>query len=50
MRAVVAKGVLNKKKIMYIFILLLGIIARVYRLSYVPEGINQDEAFAAREA
>ena len=44
------KGSLDKRKIIYMAILLIGIAARVYRLASVPGGINQDEAFSAREA
>lgn len=41
---------LDKRKILYVAILLIGIAARIYRLASVPGGINQDEAFGAREA
>lgn len=40
----------NSKKFIYSVILILGVISRIYRLNSVPGGINQDEAFAAREA
>lgn len=40
----------NKRKILYCLILLMGIAARIYRFGITPGGINQDEAFAAREA
>ncbi len=50
MNMVWKRGIMDKKRIAYIFILIIGIIARVYRLGSTPGGINQDEAFAAREA
>ena len=50
MSTVREKIVANKRKILYLLILLTGIFARIYRLASVPGGINQDEAFAAREA
>ena len=50
MSTVREKIVENKRRILYILILLAGIFARIYRFGSVPGGINQDEAFAAREA
>lgn len=50
MNMVWKKGIMDKKRIAYIFILSIGIIVRVYRFGSTPGGINQDEAFAAREA
>ena len=50
MSTVWGKIVENKRRILYILILLTGIFARIYRFGSVPGGINQDEAFAAREA
>lgn len=38
------------QKLLFIFILILGIGARLWMSGDVPGGINQDEAFAAREA
>ncbi len=38
------------QKLLFIFILILGIGARLWMFGDVPGGINQDEAFAAREA
>lgn len=46
----VKKGSLDKRKILYIIILLIGAAARIYRLAATPGGINQDEAFGAHEA
>lgn len=46
----VKKGSLDKRKIVYIIILLIGAAARIYRLAATPGGINQDEAFGAHEA
>lgn len=40
----------NKRKTIYLLILLIGIAARIFRFGITPGGINQDEAFAAREA
>lgn len=40
----------NKRRILYVLILAIGIFSRIYRLASVPGGINQDEAFSAREA
>lgn len=40
----------DRRKVLYLLILLIGVAARVYRLGSIPGGINQDEAFAAREA
>ena len=50
MNTVGKKGSLEKRKILYIIILLIGAAARIYRLASAPGGINQDEAFGAREA
>lgn len=50
MNTVGKKGSLEKRKILYIIILLIGAVARIYRLASAPGGINQDEAFGAREA
>lgn len=38
------------QKLLFILILILGIGARLWMFGDVPGGINQDEAFAAREA
>lgn len=40
----------NKRKTIYLLILLIGIATRFFRFGITPGGINQDEAFAAREA
>lgn len=50
MNVVGKKDSLDKRKILYIVILLVGVFARIYRFGSAPGGINQDEAFAAREA
>lgn len=50
MNTVGKKGSLEKRKILYIIILLIGAAARIYRLASALGGINQDEAFGAREA
>ena len=50
MNVVGKKDSLDKRKILYIVILLVGAFARIYRFGSAPGGINQDEAFAAREA
>ncbi len=41
---------LKKENLLFLFILFIGIFARMYMLSSLPGGVNQDEAFTAYEA
>ena len=40
----------DERKLFFILILLLGVILRVYHFGLIPNGLNQDEAFAGYEA
>lgn len=40
----------NTRRVLFWLILAIGIFARVYRFGQIPNGINQDEAFAGYEA